>query len=132
MKYTTVKIEKNISENVWINNKENRYTTFCTFSYPDLCGEDWIQFSSSCYFNSKDNLMTWHDARQFCRENGAALTSIHDSDELHFLITLVLKRSCFLLTKIILYDCRQILRVIILTLFMVAPRDLLYPVYLLN
>ena len=61
----------------------------CEFCYTDVCGEGWVQFSSSCYLSGKSDLYSWHGARQFCRENGAELASIHDSEELHFLMTQV-------------------------------------------
>ena len=53
---------------------------------------NWVQYRDKCYYASpSDELdyVSWQKAESFCKENGGFLVSIHDVDELTFILSRV-------------------------------------------
>uniref|UniRef100_A0A8C1ZAP3 Mannose receptor, C type 1b n=1 Tax=Cyprinus carpio TaxID=7962 RepID=A0A8C1ZAP3_CYPCA len=51
------------------------------------CGPEWKNFKGKCY-NMKEDMKTWTEAREYCRELGGDLTSIMSRQQQAFLSTL--------------------------------------------
>ncbi|XP_052061960.1 macrophage mannose receptor 1-like [Mytilus californianus] len=63
------------------------YTTPTTSTVkPALCPSTWKEFNGYCYkkFNKRNEQRTWMKSRNFCRDRGADLVSIHSSEENNF------------------------------------------------
>jgi len=60
-------------------------TAYPTFDYcKDSNG--WIKFNGACYSFQSKNRMSYYDAEDYCRTQGAQLASIHSADENEFIL----------------------------------------------
>lgn len=68
------------------------------FSVDTFCEYDHFQYKGHCYKMVSDNEKSWSDAQKACREDGAKLVSISDSQEQAFLNGSY-SQTCWLLQK---------------------------------
>lgn len=57
--------------------------TICSFSFLQVCKDNWQLFQDSCY-NVYPNFTTWPNALQVCRNNNAYLATITSEEENNF------------------------------------------------
>ena len=62
------------------------------FSHEE-CDNGWLTYDEHCYFMSNDASLldfNWHQARDYCLQEGGELASIHSQEEQDFIIHMVI------------------------------------------
>ncbi|XP_053408184.1 macrophage mannose receptor 1-like [Mercenaria mercenaria] len=57
----------------------------CDENSPD---DGWVTYGEYCYFLGKEESLTWHAAKMYCRNKGSTLASVHSEEEQRFLFGL--------------------------------------------
>ncbi|XP_033115816.1 C-type mannose receptor 2-like [Anneissia japonica] len=101
-------------DGLWSDQLCNSYFRWlCKKEGPD-CEYGWHNFSGKCYYYSTNELKTWDDANDWCRQHASSLSSILDQSEQMFINDLIYRNGKYwigysdmllsLLTKSRIYD----------------------------